>query len=524
MRQTRSILSLLLVCAPLGAAPTTVTLPASTNTATQQQIHAEALNYAQQVLSAVNQIDTSYVRPLQRTELFYAALSGLYEAARQPVPRNLRTEVQQVKTDADLINLLVATRRSLGMNPLIQGHLAVMASCRALTPVLDPHSCVVNEEELQRLRHEGEVTGLGLELVENVGVGPLRIKTVYPGSPAQRAGLRPGDVIKQIDKLAVKGMTSAQVMGLIQPAIPLAVSMALDGTGGEVETEQDAPQSAPLALKIQRPGKEDWTVKLQPETYHAETVLGVMREESNRWDYFLDAKQKIAHVRISSLGKGTAAELQTAVQRIKSDGARGLILDLRWCPGGYLAEAVQIAGVFLEDGMIACVKNRGDGEQKYMNTTPHECRLLDIPLVVLINGETSGGAELIAAALQDQKRARVAGQRSLGKASVQTTLHVHLPGSIMKLTTGTFLRPSGKNLHRFPESKLHDDWGVLPDEALEFRLSPERNKQLKEWWEQQTLRPGTSNRLLPLDDPKADPQRQIALRGLTQLMDRAARR
>ncbi len=130
-------------------------------------------------------------------------------------------------------------------------------------------------------------------------------------------------------------------------------------------------------------------------------------------------------------------------------------------------------------------------------------------MVVLVNGETSGGAELIAAALQDHKRAVVVGQRTLGKASVQQPLQNPPPGVQLKLTAGTFYRPSGKNLHRFPESKPGDDWGVKPD--VEFRVSPQLGRQLKAWWEAQTLRPGPSLERLPLDDLSNDAQLRAAV-------------
>src|SRR5262249_34500832 len=81
-------------------------------------------------------------------------------------------------------------------------------------------------------------------------------------------------------------------------------------------------------------------------------------------------------------------------------------------------------------------------------------------------------------------------------------------------TSGTFVRPSGKNLHRFPNLTAADDWGVRPDPALEFRVSPEMSRQLRDWWQQQSLRPGSSNEALPLDDPTSDPQRLEALRYL----------
>ncbi len=89
----------------------------------------------------------------------------------------------------------------------------------------------------------------------------------------------------------------------------------------------------------------------------------------------------------------------------------------------------------------------------------------------------------------------------------------------MKLTTGTFLRPNGKNLHRFPDSKETEDWGVRPDPGLEMRLSADLSRQLKQWWLWQTLRPGPSTEALPLDDPENDPQRQTALAALLQQLE-----
>jgi carboxyl-terminal processing protease len=198
---------------------------------------------------------------------------------------------------------------------------------------------------------------------------------------------------------------------------------------------------------------------------------------------------------------------------------RGLILDLRWCPGGKMIEAVNIAEMFVGNAraltVVATVKNRDGRINEY--STSHE-RKFDVPLVVLLNGETSGGAELIAAALQDHGRARVVGQRTRGKGSVQSPLPVPAANLYFKLTTGTFQRPSGKNMHRFPDSKPTDDWGVRPDRGLESRVSPDLAKRLKEWWLLQTLRPGSSTEILPLDDPTSDPQRQDALAALEKVL------
>jgi len=149
---------------------------------------------------------------------------------------------------------------------------------------------------------------------------------------------------------------------------------------------------------------------------------------------------------------------------------------------------------------------------------------VNIPVVVLINGETTGGGELIAAVLQDNRRAFILGQRTRGKASVQTMvdltqeLSIPVPNTKLKLTNGFLIRPNGKKFHRFPDSKLSDDWGVRPDPGLEFRVSPDLNKKLRDWWELLSLRPGFSSESLPIDDPDADPQRERALRLLQKIL------
>jgi carboxyl-terminal processing protease len=216
------------------------------------------------------------------------------------------------------------------------------------------------------------------------------------------------------------------------------------------------------------------------------------------------------------LAHGAADELADVLARLQDSGMRGLVLDLRWTPGGYLDEATAVPALFLGDVPVATVKSRKEQEETYRGSAA--CRFPDLPLVVLVNGETSGGAELIAAALQDHKRATIVGQRTLGKGSVQRPMHVNVPGLQMKLTNGSFFRPNGKNLHRFADSKMSDDWGVQPD--VEFRISAALNRELKQWWQQQTLRPGWSMERLPLDDPANDAPRNAAVDVVRAMADK----
>jgi carboxyl-terminal processing protease len=200
--------------------------------------------------------------------------------------------------------------------------------------------------------------------------------------------------------------------------------------------------------------------------------------------------------------------------RLNAQGIRGLILDMRWNPGGIFNEAIACARLFLGEELIARIKSRKGLEREY--TGKRDVNFLNFAMIVLVNGQTSGGAELITAALQDNHRALVAGQRTLGKASVQSTKALRVANLGLKLTSGTFIRPSGKNLHRFPESLRTDDWGVLPEPKLEFRISPDMDRQLREWYLWQTLRPGATKEVLPLDDPAADAQRQLAWKALLE--------
>jgi carboxyl-terminal processing protease len=233
----------------------------------------------------------------------------------------------------------------------------------------------------------------------------------------------------------------------------------------------------------------------------------------------LDRRDRLAVIRLTSLSRGSADELRGVLQGLREQKVRGLVLDLRWCPGGYLNEAVEVADLFLGNGVVATERSRGQQDTVYRSTEAGKFR--DFPLVVLVNGDTSGGAELITAALQDHHRAVVVGQRTRGKGSVQMPLPVGVPGVALKLTRGSFLRPSGKNLHRFPDSGPGDDWGVLPDQ--DFRLSPQLGQRLKEWHLLHALRPAASRERLALDDPTADTQRRAAIDCLRKRLQRKTR-
>jgi carboxyl-terminal processing protease len=456
-----------------------------------------------QIQVACAQIVDLYFRPVTLSGLYYSAMKGLYEKAGRPVPDGLSAEVEKAKTDKDLTALFRRVRQESGHG---KDYNADMLLCfEAVVASLDPYTKIVDGSDQQTASPlQAESDGFGLTIAPHHITNALRITVVLPGGPAQRAGLRPGDTITHLNGRAVKDLSAPEVDGLLG-------FTTSDGPPSPGAVEQAVPPPRPLEVTYRRHGVTDQhKATLAKDHFRAETVLGVSRFDNNTWNYFVDVRARIAHVRLASLAKGTAQELRAVLSDLRGQRMQGLILDLRWCGGGYLDESVECARLFLDDEKVVTtikVRKRED----IVHRANKEGGFTEFPMVVLVNGDTTGGAELIAAALQDHGRARVGGQRSFGKASVQSPVHLGMPYTGIRLTSGTFERPSGKNLHRLPESKVGDAWGVCPDADLECRLTPTTNAALKEAWLLQTLRPGSSRERLLLDDPAIDAVCNLAL-------------
>jgi C-terminal peptidase prc len=471
----------------------------------------DASAYPQNLLHVLEMIEANYVRPVARVDLLVAALSGLYEVTGESVPSTLRADVEKAIETKEELRLVEQTRKRLALARRSNDEEVLLASCRATVRLLDSHCEIIQRDGITCRLPVGPQAnfGTGIDLEDNGGTGSVRILDVNPGGPAQKAGLRPGDRITAIDGKTMKDVDATQATLLLNR--------------GEREPEIDDFERLsgqpvfPLArLTFFREGEtEPRQVTVERGRFRTETVFGVQRRDDNSWDYWIDRQRRIAQVRLGRLKKESADELRQVLGSLQESGMRGLLLDLRGCPGGLLDESVKSAELFLGRGRIMSAKGRGaESIIEYDNAEPGPYH--ELPMMVLVNGETSGGGELIAAALQDHARCPTAGQRTRGKASVQTMRALPAHGASIMMTTAIFLRPSGKNLNRFPDSKPGDDWGVRPDEGLEFRISAGLDRQLCQWWTAQTLRPGGSRERLPLDDPDADPQRQLALRALRE--------
>jgi C-terminal processing protease CtpA/Prc len=505
----------LIACAVVGVTTAAPMPGVSVAKPVPPKLLADAKAFAEELLRVAYAVEGQYVREVKRSDLITAGLTGLHDAARVPLPAAILRDLDTASSYLEVFAVVQKAREQLGEAVELRGNEALLAACRGMARMLDRHSSVVTGADLRRGIGVDEQSGFGLEIVGGLK-SPFPVLTVAPGGPAQKAGLRPGDQITTVTAKQWEGpLTSQEISSLVNGIRNEDVLRAgafkpagIDPSGGPMVLHE-------VEITFRRPlmgDSETRTVKLERTTFQPETVLGTIRRDDNSWNYWLDPKRKIAHVRLAGFGNTTALDLRTALDSLIEEGLRGLILDVRGCPGGYLNQAVQTASLFLpKEVVIGTATGRVDGDTVFKNEAPKT--YTGFPMVVLIDGETTGGAELIAAALQDHKRALIAGTRSAGKGNVQ----IHLPLSDaagFKLTTRTLLRPSKKALHRFPDSRADDDWGVRPDEGLEFRVSADLNKQLKEWWLLQTLRPGGCTERLPLDDPEADPQRVAAVEEL----------
>ncbi|MEX2560667.1 MAG: S41 family peptidase, partial [Pirellulales bacterium] len=210
---------------------------------------------------------------------------------------------------------------------------------------------------------------------------------------------------------------------------------------------------------------------IQREIIRVDTVMGDQRNEQDRWDFALDRAKGIGYVRVSAFSRETRRELQKALEELQSQKLRGLILDLRGNPGGLLTSAIEIADLFLEEGVIVSTSGRNSAKRSWDARKPGT--FTGFPMAVLVNRYSASASEIVSAALQDHKRAVVIGERTWGKGSVQNVIELENGKSALKLTTASYQRPNGHNIHRFPDAKETDEWGVVPDPGFEVKLEDE---------------------------------------------------
>jgi carboxyl-terminal processing protease len=243
-----------------------------------------------------------------------------------------------------------------------------------------------------------------------------------------------------------------------------------------------------VGVTVRRPGVSNpLSFKVSRRDPKPETVLGARRKADDSWDFFLDRDAGIAYVRPARyLPRHAYRDLARVMRDLDRQAIRGLVLDLRFNPTGLNREAVNIAALFVGDGLVVTIRHRApEGES---NSHKNELSVLvkqadcyqRFPMACLVNGETGGSCEVVAAALQDHDRALIVGERSRGATGI-LTMHDLGDGdrTVLRLTSAVFCRPGGKNLSKVLTSGREDeDWGVRPDKGFAIALSTKERCRL----------------------------------------------
>ncbi len=289
---------------------------------------------------------------------------------------------------------------------------------------LDPHSSYLDTEQYKDLKEgtTGRFGGLGIEVTMEDGF----VKVVSPidDTPAERAGIKAGDLVVRLDEKPVKGMTLAEAVKIMRgdPGSDILLTVIREG------------EEAPLKVMITRA-----IIKVK-------SVKNKILEKN------------FGYIRISSFQSSTGQGVFKAVAELKKENKsnlKGVVLDLRNNPGGVLNAAVEVSDAFLEKGLIVYTEGRIKNSEMRFNAAPGD--VIDgIPLIVLINAGSASASEIVAGALQDHKRAIIMGEKSFGKGSVQTILPTSGSAAV-KLTTARYFTPSGRSIQAE---------GISPDVTL----------------------------------------------------------
>lgn len=299
---------------------------------------------------------------------------------------------------------------------------------------LDPYSAYLSPERYRELEigTSGEFGGVGMEVTTEDGY--LKVITPIEGGPAEKAGIKPKDLIIEIEGESTKGMVVQEAVKLLR-----------------------GPKGSPVTITIQREGDSD------------PSKITLIRDKiivkSVKYE-LLD--NQIGYIKLSQFQENSSQELRTALSGLESQNGkklRGVVLDLRNNPGGLLGEAIDIVDEFIDQGLIVSVRGRTEGQAREYYATKNG-DFQEYPIVVIVNDGSASASEVVAEALQDSKRATILGTNTFGKGSVQTIIRLE-DGSGLKLTTAKFYAPSGRSI---------SEVGVTPDVIVEN--SDSEDKQL----------------------------------------------
>lgn len=330
----------------------------------------------------------------------------------------------------------------------------IKKSIEGLLTNLDAHSSYLDEKHFKdlKIQTDGEFGGLGITVGQKDGA--LTVIAPMEGTPADKAGVKAGDIILKINKQATLNMTIDEAVNIMR---------GKPGTGIELTLVREG-ESKPLVIAIVR------------DTIKIESVYSKIIENEN-----------ILYVRVVNFDKNIVGDVQEAINKNKN--TKGIILDLRNNPGGLLNQAVGLVDMFVDEGIIVSQKGRVESENTEYRATKSGSNT-KTPLVVLVNGGSASASEIVSGALQDHKRAIIIGEKTFGKGSVQAVLPV-VDNEAIRLTIARYYLPSGRTIQAE---------GVIPDITVYPGDVPHKNNEqsLKE----KDLKKHLESELKKVDDTK----------------------
>lgn len=353
---------------------------------------------------------------------------------------------------------------------------------------LDEFSAIIWPDELNRFNRttQGKFVGVGVQ-IELDDQSNVRVVTPLEGTPAFRAGIRAGDIIKKINGKSAYGMSIDQVVDHITGPEGTQVILSIDRpeddaaqTAGALAGDSGQPPAveSPKTGEAAKPEKkyQELEVAINRQLINVVSVKGWKRKgtREDSWDWFIDKENHIGYVRLTQFSEKTAEELRRAVAQMQKEGLNGLVLDLRFNPGGYLDQAVQVANLFIDSGVVVAMQGPNGRAESPEMARSNQARLKETPVVVLINEGSASASEIVSGTLQHYGRTgdinvMVLGQRSYGKGSVQKVFGL-ADDAAMKLTMQYYAIPDTappgyRIIHRKPGAH---EWGITPNLAVEM--------------------------------------------------------
>ena len=389
--------------------------------------HVDAPDFGRMAVRGCRAMEVAIEHPLFLSLYAPQATPQRRGAYREQVARLTAGRAISSQSDAETVAAWVARigHTTLGIPPAV----SLVEMTAAAMGGLDEYSAFLTNGQLDDLyaQIEGNFVGLGVELKS--APDGLLVVHVIAGSPAERGGIRGGDHLVAVDGRPIGGLSVDESAQLLQ-----------------------GPEGSGITLDVVRGGESPRRIPLRREQVEVPSVEDVR---------IVDQASGIAHLKISSFQKTTAADLEAALRRLDAAGMRSLIIDLRGNPGGLLSSAVDVADLFLERGLV--VATRGRSPEEDFNYSASRAGTWRMPLVLLIDGDSASSSEIFAGAIRDHARGTLVGSRSFGKGSIQGICPMDVGGIGLRLTTAKFFSPKGRAYSRV---------GVEPDLQVQATARP----------------------------------------------------